>query len=82
VCVYLGLSSATALNQALTNVTPVQIGINYKGTRRELNGCVNDAKNVRQFLMSAFCAPFGTTTPLTSPARQRAGVLNRKTSLS
>ncbi|KIK79265.1 hypothetical protein PAXRUDRAFT_834197 [Paxillus rubicundulus Ve08.2h10] len=28
------------------------IGINYKGQRRELRGCVNDIKNVRRFLRS------------------------------
>lgn len=27
------------------------VGINYTGTARALNGCVNDAKNVRKFLM-------------------------------
>ncbi|KAF9647631.1 hypothetical protein BDM02DRAFT_3156037 [Thelephora ganbajun] len=27
------------------------VGINYKGTGKELNGCVNDAKNVRKFLL-------------------------------
>ncbi|EPS95083.1 hypothetical protein FOMPIDRAFT_1033049 [Fomitopsis schrenkii] len=27
------------------------IGINYTGQRNELNGCVNDARNVREFLM-------------------------------
>eukprot|EP00591_Stephanopyxis_turris_P004027 CAMPEP_0195508788 /NCGR_PEP_ID=MMETSP0794_2-20130614/1898_1 /TAXON_ID=515487 /ORGANISM="Stephanopyxis turris, Strain CCMP 815" /LENGTH=682 /DNA_ID=CAMNT_0040635841 /DNA_START=21 /DNA_END=2069 /DNA_ORIENTATION=+ len=28
------------------------IGINYKGTRAELKGCVNDAKNMKQLLIS------------------------------
>jgi len=32
----------------------VCVGINYAGTPRELNGCVNDAKNVRQFLMKSW----------------------------
>ena len=44
----------------MTNTTFVQIGINYTGTAKELNGCVNDAKNVREFLMSRFHA-FHTT---------------------
>ena len=79
--VYWDLSSTTASNLGLTNVTSVQIGINYTGMPKALNGCVNDAKNVRKFLISASCAPSCTTTSLTPPARQRAGVLNQKTSL-
>lgn len=31
-----------------------QIGINYTGTQHELHGCVNDAKNMRKFLISEF----------------------------
>ncbi len=27
------------------------VGINYEGTSGELRGCINDAKNVKQFLM-------------------------------
>ena len=27
------------------------IGINYHGTKNQLNGCINDAKNVREFLI-------------------------------
>lgn len=38
-------------NLTVTNTASVQVGINYTGTARELNGCVNDAKNVRNFLM-------------------------------
>lgn len=29
----------------------VCIGINYKGSKKELNGCVNDAHNIRNFLI-------------------------------
>ena len=81
VYVYWDFLSTAAPNLALTNATFAQVGINYQGTPRELNGCVNDAKNVRKFLISAFCAPSCTTTSLTPPARQRAGVLNQKTLL-
>lgn len=28
------------------------IGINYYGTEHELNGCINDAMNVREFLVN------------------------------
>jgi metacaspase-1 len=28
------------------------IGINYRGTQHELNGCINDAKNCREFLVT------------------------------
>lgn len=28
------------------------IGINYTGTENELNGCINDAMNVREFLVN------------------------------
>lgn len=28
------------------------IGINYAGTEHELNGCINDAMNVREFLVN------------------------------
>jgi hypothetical protein len=38
-----------------------QIGINYTGQRRELRGCVNDAKNVRNFLISEFSAFYPST---------------------
>lgn len=27
------------------------IGINYYGTKHQLNGCINDAMNVREFLV-------------------------------
>jgi hypothetical protein len=27
------------------------IGINYHGTKHELNGCINDAMNAREFLI-------------------------------
>lgn len=30
------------------------IGINYKGTKSELNGCINDAVNIKQVLQSKF----------------------------
>lgn len=29
-----------------------QIGINYRGQENELRGCINDAKRVREFLIS------------------------------
>jgi len=32
----------------------VCVGINYTGTAKELNGCVNDAKNVRRFLIKSW----------------------------
>jgi len=32
----------------------VCVGINYTGTGRQLNGCVNDAKNVREFLTKSW----------------------------
>jgi len=41
-------------NLTLIIAASVQVGINYTGTAKELNGCVNDAKNVRNFLMSRF----------------------------
>ena len=37
---------------------PFKIGINYTGQAKELKGCVNDAKNVRKFLMSMSDAPY------------------------
>lgn len=40
----------------VTKITTAQVGINYARTARELQGCVNDAKNVRKFLMSKFYA--------------------------
>ena len=45
-------------NLTVTNTSSVQIGINYtgEGRRRELKGCVKDAKNVRDFLISKFPA--------------------------
>lgn len=43
-------------NLTVTNTVSVQVGINYTGTGRQLNGCVNDAKNVRKFLTSKFYA--------------------------
>lgn len=45
-----------ASTMTVTNTTFVQVGINYTGTARQLNGCVNDAKNVRKFLISGFYA--------------------------
>ncbi|THH00814.1 hypothetical protein EW026_g1752 [Hermanssonia centrifuga] len=30
----------------------LKIGINYRGTPQELHGCINDAKNVQQFLIN------------------------------
>jgi len=48
-------------------VTSVQVGINYTGTAMELNGCVNDARNVRNFLMSGFYAPSSIAVPSTDP---------------
>ena len=51
--VYSGILAPTlAPNLTLINPAPVQIGINYTGMAKALNGCVNDAKNVRKFLMS------------------------------
>ena len=35
-----------------------QIGINYRGQDHELKGCINDARNIRRFLMST--SPVGT----------------------
>ena len=32
-----------------------EIGINYKGQENELRGCINDAKRVREFLISEEC---------------------------
>jgi hypothetical protein len=29
----------------------MQVGINYTGQKNELQGCVNDARNIYQFLM-------------------------------
>jgi hypothetical protein len=46
-----GISSCIALHARL-NCLPPKIGINYLGQRNELRGCVNDAKNVRKFLIS------------------------------
>jgi len=57
VYVHLGIPAPTlGPNLTLMNATSAQVGINYAGTARELNGCVNDAKNVRKFLMSRFYA--------------------------
>jgi len=68
------------LNLTLTNTVPVQVGINYAGTARELNGCVNDAKNVRKFLMSGFC----TSSTYCGPTHtwQGTGISSQRTSLS
>ena len=65
-----------APNLTSTNAVSAQIGINYTGTAEGLGGCVNDAKNVREFLMSRFyphiAVPFARST------RQRAGILNQR----
>lgn len=34
----------------LTETMSIKIGINYTGTDRQLDGCVNDARHVRDFL--------------------------------
>jgi len=58
VYVDLGIPAPT-LGPSLTlmNPTSVQVGINYTGRSRELKGCVNDARNVRKFLMSRLYVP-------------------------
>jgi hypothetical protein len=61
------LALAFASNMTLMNVTSTKIGINYRGTAKALNGCVNDAKNVREFLMSMFDGPIHTAIPVTQP---------------
>jgi hypothetical protein len=43
-----------------------QIGINYAGTQNALMGCVNDARNMREFLMRASC-PASPSHPRTHP---------------
>ena len=48
----------------LVNTAFVQIGINYKGSKNELNGCVNDAHNIRQFLISRFVRRAYIVVPL------------------
>jgi hypothetical protein len=43
------------------------IGINYFGSSHQLNGCVNDAKNIRNFLVQDrgfSSAPHGLKPPL------------------
>ena len=32
----------------------MQVGINYTGQKNELQGCVNDARNIYQFLMGLY----------------------------
>ena len=46
-----------------------QIGINYIGQDSALKGCINDAHNVRRFLMSARqpSFPFGPSSLITLP---------------
>lgn len=65
--VHLGILASTAVKLDADEVTSVQVGINYTGTARELNGCVNDAKNVRKFLMSRSYAPSNIAVPSTDP---------------
>ncbi|KAF7791163.1 hypothetical protein EIP86_002174 [Pleurotus ostreatoroseus] len=48
------ITTNTIVTIILRVVKAVKIGINYTGTREELRGCVNDAKNVRKFLMRHF----------------------------
>ncbi len=35
----------------MTRREALLIGINYYGTKHQLNGCINDAMNVRQYLV-------------------------------
>ena len=36
------------------NKAALLIGINYKNTNHELNGCINDVKDVKQVLISQY----------------------------
>ena len=45
------------------------IGINYKGTSAALSGCINDANNVKNFLMSRFNYKLEDMVILTDDAR-------------
>jgi len=63
----------------------VCIGINYAGTAKELNGCVNDARNVRSFLMKGWNFKsqdiFLLTDDTSDPRRRptKANILNAMT---
>jgi len=58
VYVYLGIPAPTlGPSLMLMNPTSVQVGINYTGIYGELEGCVNDAKEVCRFLISRLYVP-------------------------
>ena len=55
VCVCVSSVSHRTVERSLTpNAASLQVGINYTGSSKPLNGCVNDAHNIRQFLISGF----------------------------
>ena len=44
-----------AFTAAVSLTLDVQIGIDYVGQPHELRGCINDAENVRRFLIGVLC---------------------------
>jgi hypothetical protein len=52
------------------------IGINYKGTQNELQGCINDTKNIRQFLLTKNYNPLNITT-LNEKNASKANILKK-----
>lgn len=45
--------SAPVTSMCSSNASRPQIGINYFGQSAELKGCINDARNVSQFLQGS-----------------------------
>ncbi|KAF9784616.1 caspase domain-containing protein [Thelephora terrestris] len=50
-CAYVSPHHSSAKQSLRKNGASVQVGINYTGSSKPLNGCVNDAHNIRQFLI-------------------------------
>ncbi|KAJ3160120.1 Ca(2+)-dependent cysteine protease [Geranomyces michiganensis] len=49
--------TAPYLSTCSGNKKALLIGINYKGTKSELRGCINDVASIKQFLTSKFAFP-------------------------
>lgn len=55
----------------------VLVGINYFGTKNELSGCINDVKNMSQFLVSRWGYKWDDMVILTDDQRENARIPTR-----
>lgn len=64
---------SVATNSRPPRRTALLVGINYRGTESELNGCYNDVVNVSQYLRSTLGYAAGSITVLTDGNRGTTG---------